>query len=139
MPTSNEWNTIKLKYDNRKILTENNSSKTTGGTLPSSFSYQNYVSRLLTTKELSKACNITIGSIVTGKLDNCNYLLEETRYSKTSSSLGYWLETPLSSTKNAAFGIIGTDRSDTTSVKTSATGNFGVRPVIEVPIDNIDY
>ena len=84
LPSSNQWSNISLKNISRSILTETRTNKTTGGTLPSSFSYQGKSARLLTVQEVNYACNIAMGNFNVGELDNCNYLLENTKYSSSS-------------------------------------------------------
>ena len=51
------------------------------------FSYSGTAARLLTAQEVNRACGITVGSYKTGELDNCKYLMENTKY--TNNSLLY--------------------------------------------------
>ena len=75
----------------------------------------------------------------TGELDICNYLLENTKYANDASSIyGHWLETSYSSGGFTSWILNGSYSSMITS-GVSTTGNFGVRPVIEVPKSNILY
>ena len=66
------------------------------------FSYEEYAARLLTAKELMTGCNLTeVGRFTTGELDSCNYIMENTKYAKSSiGSYGPWLETPRASCSN---------------------------------------
>lgn len=139
LPQASAWSNIKLANKTRAILTETSVSATTGGALPSAFNYSNYATRLLTTQELNKACKITTGSGATGELDNCNYLLENTKYSNSSlGTYGYWLENPSSGNASSIFSINATNRNVVLSNASNAT-NSGVRPVIEVEKTNIKY
>lgn len=85
--------------------------------------------RIPTYDELKEACgknNLTQN----GDLDGCIYLLENTRFSNTTLSQdGTWLEK------------IGNTKYRYHSVKRAVTSNTqvnAVRPVIEVPLDNMD-
>lgn len=139
LPKTDQWPNVSLKNTSRSILNETGTNITTGGTLPSSFSYVGYSARFLTTQELEKACNVTVGDSITGKLDNCNYLLENIKYSSNSlGSYGYWLETPIASQSIQVWHVRGDSRNVNYS-STSADGGAGVRPVIEVPKFNMSY
>ena len=138
LPSSNQWSNISLKNFSRTILTETGANKTTGGTLPSSFSYQGKSSRLLTIQELNYACNIAMGNFNIGELDNCNYLLENTKYSSSSrENWGYWLENALSNSSSLVWVISSHYRNG--SDYATYSGGHGVRPVIEVSKSNIEY
>ena len=143
LPTTSQWSNVSLKSDTRAILAEYQSthdSPTTGGeTLPTNFSYEGYAARLLTAKELMSGCNLTeVGRKTTGELDSCDYIMENTRYAKsTIGSAGHWLETPYAFDSNSVWYVGGYYH----SVHSSSTNNsnFGsARPVIEVPKTAID-
>ena len=138
LPTTTQWSNISLKNITRSILNESGSNTTTGGILPNDFNYTGYASRFLTIEEVNKACNIIAGGSKTGELDTCNYLMENTNYSSTSSTSGYWLENSRSSYSNFAWNVYASFRyvNDT---PVSNVGYFGVRPVIEVSKTNIEY
>ena len=139
LPKTDQWPNVSLKNTSRSILNEKGTNITTGGTLPSSFSYVGYSARFLTTQELEKACNVTVGNSITGELDNCNYLLENIKYSSNSlGSYGYWLETPFASQSIHVWHVRGDSRNVNYS-STSADGGAGVRPVIEVSKSNMSY
>ena len=96
LPTIEQWNNIDLANNVRIILNEKGTGTTFNGLniLPNEsnpFIYTrnniDLAARLLTVRELESGCGITIGSYVTGELDKCNYLLENTKY--TNSSLTY--------------------------------------------------
>ena len=144
LPTTSKWSNVSLKSDTRAILAEYQSTydspTTAGGTLPTDFSYEGYAARLLTAKELMSGCNLTeVGGKTTGELDSCNYIMENTRYAKsTIGSAGHWLETPYAFDSDTVWYVGGHYR----SVRSSSTNNtnFGsARPAIEVPKSKIEY
>ena len=83
LPTTSDWNNVSLYNTIRNIKDE------TGVVVTEAFSYEGYAARLLTTEEVEKVCNITVGNYVEGELDSCTYLLENAGYDVGSS---YWLE-----------------------------------------------
>ena len=124
---------MELKNTTRQILNESGGTITTGGNLPS-FSYSGYAARLLTTQELSKGCNnLTVGNQTTGELDVCEYLMEDSNYSKTSGWSGgsgyYWLESPRASNSNHVWYVSGNNR---VVYIYSAYYAFGVRPAVDI-------
>lgn len=139
LPTTSEWKNVTLKNTTRQILNEKGGTTTIGGTLPIKFSYNRYAARLLTIEEINNACNITAGSVLTGEIDNCNYLLENTIYSDKNSVInGYWLETVKEDTNNRAWRVIGGTRRIAHDPVTLSNSQ-SVRPVIEVSKENIAY
>ena len=140
LPSTSEWRNVSLKNSTRAILNENGDNKIIGGTiLPSNFSYLGYSARLLTVQEINKACVIKAGHWMTGELDTCNYLMENTKYSNDSiGNYGYWLENARSGNSTLAWSVNGIDRSVHCSTVHSA-GGYGVRPAIEVLKSNIEY
>ena len=139
LPTISQWSNVSLKNTTRTILNEKGENTTIGGTLPNDFSYAGYASRLLTTQEVEKACNITVGSYKDGELDNCNYLMENTKYSSSHvNNYGYYLENPLSSWSEKVWFVDSGTRSVSSETVSLAVLD-GVRPAIEVSKTNIDY
>ena len=138
LPTISMWSNVSLKNTSRTILNETGEDTTKGGTLPSSFSYAGYAARLITSQEINKACNSSIGNNVVGELDTCNYLLENTGYAVSLGTRrsGYWIESPVSSQSTHGWMVGCMGRNVYTSYVTN--GN-PVRPVIEVSKKNIDY
>ena len=138
LPTISMWSNVSLKNTSRAILNEIGEDTTKGGTLPSSFSYAGYAARLITSQEINKACNSSIGNNVVGELDTCNYLLENTGYAVSLGTRrsGYWIESPVSSQSTHGWMVGCMGRNVYTSYVTN--GN-PVRPVIEVSKKNIDY
>ena len=140
LPSTSEWRNVSLTSNVRSIVTENGTNSTTGGSLPSNFSYSGKAARLLTIQEVRKATgNKDIPTRQAGELDNFNYLLENTKYSNASiGNYGYWLENPHSGYSASAWLVLGGDRLvDNSTV--SRAGGFGVRPAIEVLKSNISY
>ena len=139
LPSTSEWKNVSLTNSVRTITTEKGTNSTTGGSLPSSFSYAGKSTRLLTTHEINKACGITAGSWNLGELDTCNYLMENTKYSNDSiRNNGYWLENPCSGNSYCDWYARGYHR-DVNNHTVSDTGVLGVRPAIEVLKSNIEY
>ena len=139
LPSTSEWKNVSLKNSVRAILNENGGNTTKGETLPDSFSYAGKSTRLLTVQEINNACGITAGHWMTGELDTCNYLMENTKYSNASiRNYGYWLENARSGYSVYAWGVYGSSRY-VSSVTVSYAGDLGVRPAIEVLKSNIEY
>ena len=140
LPSTSEWRNVSLTSNVRSIVTENGTNKTTGGTLPDSFSYEGKAARLLTIQEVRKATGIDgIPTWKVGELDNFNYLLENTKYSNTSNAVwAWWLENPLSGYSGYAWLVDGSTRRVNRSTVSDAGGR-GVRPAIEVLKSNISY
>ena len=139
LPSTSEWRNVSLKNSTRTILNENDGNTTNGETLPSNFSYAGYSARLLTVQEINKACGIKAGHWITGELDTCNYLMENTKYSNTyNTAWAWWLENPRFGNSDIAWLVSGgTRRVNPDDV--SLVGDVGVRPAIEVSKSNIEY
>ena len=137
LPTRSTWTNEKiiLKSTSRTIVNEQGAATTNNGsnTIENPFVYTDRVGRLLTVQEINKSCNITVGSYTTGELDSCEYLMEDSAYSKTSGCSGrscyYWLETPRASTSRHAWNVGANVR----YVGYGSVNNpNGVRPVVEI-------
>lgn len=145
LPTTTQWNNISLYKSTRQILTNNNKTSNDGGTLPSSFSYNGYSARLLTYQEVHHGCFNRIYSIgSTGALEkNCIFLFENTNYADSSiATYGSWGETTadLGMYRAIAFAWDSSFRRFTDSYNyVDEIDTHGVRPVIEVPKDQILY
>ena len=139
LPSTSEWRNVSLKNSTRAILNENDGNTTQGGTLPSNFSYAGYSARLLTVQEINKACGIKAGHWITGELDTCNYLMENTKYSNADNTAwAWWFENPRFGNSDIAWLVSGgTRRVNPDDV--SLVGDVGVRPAIEVSKSNIEY
>ena len=140
LPSTSEWRNVSLTSNVRSIIAQDGTNSTTGGSLPSNFSYSGKAARLLTIQEVRKATgNKDIPTWQDGELDNFNYLLENTKYSNDSiGSHGYWLENPHSGSSGLAWLVYGgSSHVDNNTV--SYAGGHGVRPAIEVLKSNISY
>ena len=140
LPTTSQWTNVSLTSTTRAIITEKGTNTTTGGTLPSNFSYSGYAARLLTLAELRQGTGINnIPTGESGELDNFIYLLENTKFSSESNSArSWWLENAYSNTSADAWRVDCGSRfvyGDPVYI----ASDFGVRPVIEVSKKNIDY
>ena len=140
LPSTSEWRNVSLTSNVRSIIAQDGTNSTTGGSLPSNFSYSGKAARLLTIQEVRKATgNKDIPTLQAGELDNFNYLLENTKYSNASiGNYGYWLENPRSGNSAGAWLVHGHAR-DVASSTVSNAGDYGVRPAIEVLKSNISY
>ena len=81
-------------------------------------------------------CNLTeVGRYTTGELDSCNYIMENTKYAKsTIGSYGTWLETPNASYSSYVWDVYCNGR------RIVGDGGYnGARPAIEVPKTKISY
>ena len=139
LPTTSQWKT-RLTNTKRQITTVTGTTSTKGGTLPTAFSYEGYAARLLTAQEVNTGCGFTIGSSITGELSTkCKYLMENTKYSKSSNGTwGVWLESPYGYSSD----LLGVVYSDSRTIFSGSANNafvYGVRPAIEVPKSNISY
>ena len=140
LPSTSEWRNVSLTSNVRSIIAQDGTNSTTGGSLPSNFSYSGKAARLLTIQEVRKATgNKDIPTWQAGELDNFNYLLENTKYSNASiGNYGYWLENPHSGNSGIAWYVRGDYRYVSLSTVSNA-GGVGVRPAIEVLKSNISY
>ena len=140
LPSTSEWRNVSLTSNVRSIIAQDGTNSTTGGSLPSNFSYSGKAARLLTIQEVRKATgNKDIPTRQAGELDNFNYLLENTKYSNASiGNYGYWLENPHSGLSDNAWSVSG-DIRRVYGNPVSDAGFYGVRPAIEVLKSNISY
>ena len=141
LPTTSQWSNVNLKSTTRTILNENESNTTTGGILPSNFSYAGYSARLLTIQEVRKSTNNTnVPTLQVGELDVCNYLMENTKYSNpTIENWGYWIEEVDSSNSTNAWAVYGSTRRVANDIVLPKENPIGIRPAIEVLKKNIEY
>jgi len=147
LPTTTLWKNVSLSNTSRVILNEKGegTSNNASNTLPTGFSYEGYAGRLLTTKELETACNITVGSYYglggpNGEIDNCNYLMENTEFSTPDEiegiyKNGYWLENP-NANNSQVWNVNPNGRNVSVS---DPNANRSVRPAIEVLKTDIQY
>ena len=140
LPTKNQWSNVSLKNVARTIFNEISGNTTTGGTLPSNFSYEGYAARLLTVEEIRQATRKSnIPTLEVGELNNAIYLMGNTRFSsKNNGPWAWWLENSSSNYSNVAQNASGNTCNVNGNYVQDAGGN-GVRPAIEVSKININY
>lgn len=127
LPTISQWKNVSLSNSNRQITTDSNQIITSSGNI-SIFDYSGYAARLLTYQEVK-----SLGSYNSG-----NYcMLENSYHFNTSLLLGFWVETPLTSSTNVAYTLHAGANGLYSIPVTQA--QVGVRPVIEVPKYRIEY
>ena len=139
LPTTSQWKT-RLTNTKRQITTETGTTSTSGGTLPTEFSYEGYAARLLTAQEVNAGCGLTIGSGKHGELSKqCKYLMENTKYSNEYiGSYGEWFESPYAATSSSVWDVYGRYRVVNYDGAINAV-EYGVRPAIEVSKSDISY
>ena len=139
LPATSTWKNVSLLNTQRQILNESGGTTSGNGSynLPK-FAYTGKAARLLTAQEVNSACNITVGSKTKGELDSCEFLMEDTMYSKESGWAGgsgyYWLETPYASSPIYVWYVVGKYRRVSTYY---ACNSYGVRPVVDILKSNI--
>ncbi len=139
LPSISNWENISLINSERSLMTETGMTSTAAGPLPNNFNYAEKAARLLTVQELNKACNITVENMTRGELDKCNFLLENTKYSKADKgNWGYWLENPRTEYSDPVWAVYGCSR-NVNNFSVDNYNDIGVRPVIEVLKSNIKY
>ena len=143
LPTRSTWanENINLKSTSRTIVNEQGAQTTNNdsNTIENPFNYTDRVARILTTHEIDKALGST-SRITSGYLDNAEYLMEDSAYSKESGCSGgacyYWLETPHSSASAYAWSMRGHYRRLSYGSASDAV-YCGARPAVEIPKVNI--
>ena len=134
LPLTSTWKNITLSNTTRAIINEKGEGTTgnSSNNLPTAFSYEGYAARLLTFQEVAQACGGDGNLTSTGQLDNCNYLMENTKYSNFSlGTNGYWLETPTAAYSNYVWYVCAYYRRVRNSYAADSD-YFGSRPAIEV-------
>ena len=139
LPTVSQWKNVSLTNPIRPIINASNTNVTPAGSLPTSFSYNGYAARLLTSQELSVGCKVKIGTPVTGELsNNCSFILENTNYSIMGARYQEWLESPDKDRAEFIWTIYSYHRFISLSYVHSKEDHV-IRPVIEVAKTNISY
>ena len=128
LPTTSQWKNVSLYNTTRKIKDERENEYI-------DFDYSGYAARLVTYQEVVAACGTGTPS-QRGYFDKCKYLLENTKYTKTTLVNTYWTET-LSWSRSISVKSIESDYRATS--EPDSYGTNGVRPVIEVPKSKISY
>ncbi len=139
LPSASQWSKVTLLQDTRQLLNEKGEATTGNGSHTlETFTYTDKVARLLTVQELENACGITVGSYKTGELDTCEYLLENTYYSKGDLVAGWWTESARSSNSLYGWYVDGRYR-NVYDYYANYSSYYGFRPTIDVPKTNILY
>ena len=122
LPTTTQWSNVNLYTEPRNITDE------TGTTVVNSYLYAGKAARFATLEEIKAATSSSING-TTNELASYTFLLENTvAYGDCRSN--YWMETQKSG--GGAYRIDGPSK-----MLGHATGDSGVRPVIEVPYNSI--
>ena len=139
LPSTREWTKVTLLQDTRQLLNEKGEATTgKGSNVLGTFTYTDKAARLLTAQEINQACGITVGSYKSGEVDTCEYLLENTKYSTSSLSYGWWTEFAHFSSSGSAFGVSGRYRRVGYADVSESSGD-GFRPAIDVAKTDILY
>lgn len=142
LPTTSQWSNVKLTNTERVLTNEYGTNSTKGGyTYPDVLSYKGYAARLLTIAELRKIVGFYIPTWKTGEFDKHLYLVENTNFSKKDNSKfdGFWLENPRNTMPAYAWMVYATTRRLHSVEVNRKNAILGVRPVIEVAKDDINY
>ncbi len=134
LPTTEQWKNVSLINTTRDITDEANTVR------KSAFSYDGYAARLLTAQEVSAGCGFTVGNMTKGELSTkCKYLMENTKYSSNDlATYGGWLESPFARYSALAWAVYSYHRY-IFDASAFTSGDYGVRPAIEVAKENIEY
>ena len=139
LPTTSQWRNVNLYKEQRKILTNDGQDSTTSGSLPTSFSYSGYAARFLTAQEIYNGCSNGGTDSINAEfgLTQCKFLVENTMFTDPNNAIyGGWLETPYGNW-NLSWHLCG-EHNHMGYEGVNSTAN-GTRPVIDVPIYNIEY
>ena len=105
LSTTTQWLNVSLTNAIRAITSELVGTTTPDGDLPTAFSYEGYVARLLTYQEVNTACydGTTVIKLRGGLSSECKFLFENTKYSSSSiNTNGLWLKTPFGDASKSA-------------------------------------
>ena len=134
LPTTDQWVT-ELKYTNRQILNQKGVATSSSNYLPI-FSFEGKAARLAIYQDITRACPLGNDGGSTGALNNCPYVMENTGFAGNYGGV-YMLDTPCNQDNSYVWGLSPTDRYFGNMYASSAT--FSPRPVIEIPLNAIDY
>ena len=137
LPSVTQWKNDRIIYPKnpRQIRNSSDGTSTSLGTLVK-FTYTDRAARLITYQEIKKSCASNLQP--SGCLDSkCTFLLENVgRYETNNGIYGYWTETAYPS--NSSYIYFVGDGRDVTPFIAAHTA-YGVRPVIDVNISDIEY
>lgn len=144
LPTEVQWPNARLVskkvniYDNNGTLRKEN------------FSYEEYAARLLSLKDLDIATGTNIEGnsqylMTKGYYNNFEFLFENTYYTQTyddnadvnDTNAGYWINTPFAYTNNLDH-ILSPSSGNLGSPPANLV-MYGVRPVIEISVSDIEH
>ena len=136
LPTNDIWPNVQLSQSTRNILAG------TDKNIKDNFIYSTSVARFLTFQELVSACGKQPESWGNDGLVECEYLLENTNFIK-STYAGYFLETTLEDARHH-YVVDGIQKRlfyayYEYNYYSTSSNIIGVRPVIEVSKDDIEY
>ena len=126
LPNTTQWPNVSL-YSEPRTITDD-----TGNTVYSNYLYKEKAARFATLDEIKAATRVNLNE-TQNELENFTFLLENTASYGDGCSSNYWLETTNS---NSGAEIIN-GAMDAKSLG-HATGDSGVRPVIEIPFESIE-
>ena len=133
LPKSSKWKNVGLINEIRPIISDDFTTRTDAGSLPTKFSYEGYSARLLTSNEIRSNCSScdAKGCSFYYAQYECEFLLENTRYESRDKPSWLWLEEPLSDSSTKAMTLMYNGSMSEQTVSTLV--NTVVKPVIEVP------
>ena len=133
LPKSSKWKNVSLINEIRPIISDDFTTRTDAGSLPTKFSYEGYSARLLTSNEIRSNCSScdAKGCSFYYAQYECEFLLENTRYESRDKPSWLWLEEPLSDSSTKAMTLMYNGSMSEQTVSTLV--NTVVKPVIEVP------
>ena len=148
LPTTSEWsNPMLIAPGTRGIVNENSTATSNNGSKTiDNFDYSGKAARLLTLQELVEGCSsissisqVTVDATPRGQLSGCQYLFENIgRFTGTSGTFGFWLETPRFKTGNYVYTASGSLlRVRYETVNDNAV--VGIRPVITIRTENLEH
>ena len=143
LPTTSQWSNVSLYKTQRKILTEYGDDSTATGIIPDSFSYAGYAARFITALEIYSGCSNGGQNDITAfyGMPQCQFLNENSMYTDPNNgSYGAWLENPYRN-YDFAWHICGEHNhlGQGWVYEYVPDNAVGVRPVIDVPLNNIRY
>ena len=127
LPNIGDWSNVTLYTEPRDITNE------TGTVVVNDYLYSGKSARFATLDEIKASTSSSING-TTNELSSYTFLLENTASYGSGCRSNYWIET-----QNSEAGAYRIDGATSNGKKLGiATGNSGVRPVIEVPYDSIE-
>ena len=136
LPDASVWSNVQLHNLPIQILNQNGGTTAYGHTIET-FSYPGKSSRFATAQEIIEACNLS--TISTTYPASCRFLLENTAaYGECRSN--FWLTTPVASANtNGLYRSTKDGKITMVDLSNQDVGYAPVRPVIEVPENQIEY